>query len=50
MALVTVTLPPASVMFASPAIDGGFDMANWGALLPSMFSRARRAPWGTRNG
>jgi hypothetical protein len=35
--LVTVTLPPASIMFASPAVNGGFDLADWGAWLPSMF-------------
>jgi hypothetical protein len=36
-ALVTVTLPPASIMFASPGINGGLDLADWGAWLPSMF-------------
>ena len=35
--LVTVTLPPASVMFANPGINGGFNLANWGVWLPSMF-------------
>jgi len=36
-AIVAVSLPPASVMFASPGINGGFDVANWGVWLPSMF-------------
>jgi hypothetical protein len=36
-ALVTITLPPASVMFAGPGINGGFDMTNWGVWLPSVF-------------
>jgi hypothetical protein len=35
--LVTVTLPPASIMFASPGINGDFDLTDWGAWLPSMF-------------
>jgi hypothetical protein len=34
--IVTVSLPPASIMYASPGINGGFDLANWGAWLPSM--------------
>lgn len=36
-ATVTVSLPPAAVMFASPGINGSFDVANWGVWLPSMF-------------
>jgi hypothetical protein len=35
--LVTVTLPPASLIFVQPRINGGFEMANWGTWLPSMF-------------
>jgi hypothetical protein len=36
-ALVALSLPPASIMFANPGINGGFDLANWGVWLPSMF-------------
>lgn len=35
--VVAISLPPASIMFASPGLNGGFDMANWGVWLPSMF-------------
>ncbi len=34
---VAVTLPPASIMFANPRINGGFDLADWGVWLPSLF-------------
>jgi hypothetical protein len=36
-ALVTVALPPAAVMIADPGVNGGFDMTDWGAWLPSTF-------------
>jgi hypothetical protein len=35
-ATVTITLPPAAIMFAGPTINGSFDMANWGTWLPSL--------------
>jgi hypothetical protein len=34
--VVAISLPPASIMFAHPEINGGFDLANWGVWLPSM--------------
>jgi hypothetical protein len=36
-ALVTATLPATSVMIASPGVNGGFDMIDWGVWLPSVF-------------
>jgi hypothetical protein len=36
-AVVTMTLPPAALMFADARTNGGFDFANWGAWLPSLF-------------
>ncbi|MDV3220352.1 hypothetical protein [Intrasporangium sp.] len=33
---VTLTLPPAALMFASSRVNGGFDLANWGVWLPSL--------------
>ena len=35
--VVAVTLPPASIMFAGPKVNGGFELADWGVWLPSMF-------------
>jgi hypothetical protein len=34
---VAISLPPASIMFAHPGLNGGFDLVNWGVWLPSLF-------------